>query len=124
MNGIFGEISTEVCGIAPCTGTTTQAPTSGDALSIEAYGNFAEGDEIHPITSNGGITTILTDDREPFSIVASGAERIYVNGQLAYGTNRIELPFVGDNEQIVQIIAQNGDSSPYITYLRLKFDRE
>lgn len=124
MNDVFGEISTEVCGIAPCTGTTTQAPTSGDALSIEAYGNFAEGDEIHPITSNGGITTILTDDREPFSIVASGAERIYVNGQLAYGTNRIELPFVGDNEQIVQIIAQNGDSSPYITYLRLKFDRE
>lgn len=123
MNGIFGEISTEVCGIAPCTGTTTQAPTSGDALDIEAYGNFAEGDEIHPITSNGGITTILTDDREPFSIVASGAERIYVNGQLAYGTNRIELPFAGDNEQIVQIIAQNGDSAPYITYLRLKLDR-
>lgn len=123
MNGIFGEISTEVCGIAPCTGTTTQAPTSGDELDIEAYGNFAEGDEIHPITSNGGITTILTDDREPFSIVASGAERIYVNGQLAYGTNRIELPFAGDNEQIVQIIAQNGDSAPYITYLRLKLDR-
>ena len=123
MNGIFGEISTEVCGIAPCTGTTTQAPTSGDALTIEASGSFVEGQNINPITSNGGITTILTYDREPFSIVASGAERIYVNGQLAYGTNPIELPFADDNEQIVQIIAQNGDSAPYITYLRLKLDR-
>lgn len=123
MNGIFGEISTEICGIAPCTGTTTQAPTSGDTLTIEASGNFVEGQNINPITSNGGITTILTYDREPFSIVASGAERIYVNGQLAYGTNPIELPFADDNEQIVQIIAQNGDSAPYITYLRLKLDR-
>ena len=123
MNGIFGEISTEVCGIAPCTGTTTQAPTSGDALDIEVRGNFDEGYNIHPITSNGGITTILAKDMEPFSIVASGAERIYVNGQLAYEDNPIEIPFVGDNEQIVQIIAQNGDSAPYITYLRLKLDR-
>ena len=124
MNGIFGEISTEVCGIAPCTGTTTQAPTSGDALTIEASGNFVEGQNINPITSNGGITTILTYDREPFRIEASGAERIYVNGQLAYGSNNsIVIPFVGENEQIVQIIAQNGDSAPYITYLRLKLDR-
>ena len=123
MNGIFGEISTEVCGIAPCTGTTTQAPTSGDALDIEVRGNFDEGYNIHPITSNGGITTILAKDMEPFSIVASGAERIYVNGQLAYEDNPIEIPFVGDNEQIVQIIAQNGDSAPYITYLRLKLGR-
>ena len=124
MNGIFGEISTEVCGIAPCTGTTTQAPTSGDELTIEASGNFVEGQNINPITSNGGITTILTYDREPFRIEASGAERIYVNGQLAYGSNNsIVIPFVGENEQIVQIIAQNGDSAPYITYLRLKLDR-
>ena len=124
MNGIFGEISTEVCGIAPCTGTTTQAPTSGDELYIEVRGYFDEGYKIHPITSNGGITTILANDMEPFSIVASGAERIYVNGQLAYEDNPIEIPFVGDNEQIVQIIAQNGDSAPYITYLRVKVDRE
>ena len=124
MNGIFGEISTEVCGIAPCTGTTTQAPTSGDELTIEASGNFVEGQNINPITSNGGITTILTYDREPFRIEASGAERIYVNGQLAYGSNNSRvIPFVGENEQIVQIIAQNGDSAPYITYLRLKLDR-
>lgn len=124
MNGIFGEISTEVCGIAPCTGTTTQAPTSGDALNIKAVGSFVEGEEIYPMTSNGGITTILTHDREPFRIEASGAERIYVNGQLAYGSNNsIVIPFVGENEQIVQIIAQNGDSTPYITYLRLKLDR-
>lgn len=125
MNGIFGEISTEVCGIAPCTGTTTQAPTSGDTLDIKAAGSFVEGYEIRPITSNGGITTILTNYREPFRITASGAERIYVNGQLAYGSNNfIEIPFVGENEQIVQIIAQNGDSTPYITYLRVKIDEE
>lgn len=123
MNGIFGEISTEVCGIAPCTGTTTQAPTSGDALNIKAVGSFVEGEEIYPMTSNGGITTILTHDREPFRIEASGAERIYVNGQFAYGSNNsIVIPFVGENEQIVQIIAQNGDSTPYITYLRVKVD--
>lgn len=124
MNGIFGEISTEVCGIAPCTGTTTQAPTSGDELTITVKGYSIKGNEVTPMTSNGGISTVLTNYNEDFSVETSGAERIYVNGQLAYEDNPIEIPFVGENEQIVQIIAQNGDSAPYITYLRVKVDRE
>ena len=124
MNGIFGEISTEVCGIAPCTGTTTQAPTPGDELTITVKGYSIKGNEVTPMTSNGGISTVLTNYNEDFSVETSGAERIYVNGQLAYEDNPIEIPFVGENEQIVQIIAQNGDSAPYITYLRVKVDRE
>lgn len=124
MNGIFGEISTEVCGIAPCTGTTTQAPTSGDELTITVKGYSIKGNEVTPMTSNGGISTVLTSYNDDFSVETSGAERIYVNGQLAYEDNPIEIPFVGENEQIVQIIAQNGDSAPYITYLRVKVDGE
>jgi len=124
MNDVFGEISTEVCGIAPCTGTTTQAPTSGDELTITVKGTYIEGDKVTPMTSNGGISTILTSYNDDFLVEASGAERIYVNGQLVYGDRPIQIPFVGEHEQIVQIIAQNGDSAPYITYLRVKVDGE
>lgn len=115
MNGIFGEISTEVCGIAPCTGTTTQAPTSGDALTITVVDGY--GNEYTDIpTTNGGITLLPVDDLENNIIASvSGAENVYINGKRVSSQTTIE--YMGENEQFLQIIAQSGNSSPYITYL-------
>lgn len=118
MNGIFGEISTEVCGIAPCTGTTTQAPTSGDALTITVVDGY--GNEYTDIpTTNGGITLLPVDDLENNIIASvSGAENVYINGKHVNSETTIE--YRGENEQFIQIIAQSGDGSPYITYLRVQ----
>lgn len=118
MNGIFGEISTEVCGIAPCTGTTTQAPTSGDALTITVVDGY--GNEYTDIpTTNGGITLLPVDDLENNIIASvSGAENVYINGKRVSSQTTIE--YMGENEQFLQIIAQSGNSSPYITYLRVQ----
>lgn len=118
MNGIFGEISTEVCGIAPCTGTTTQAPTSGDALSINVVDGFGNENNNIP-TTNGGISLVPVENLENNIIVSvSGAENVYINGKHVNSETTIE--YRGENEQFIQIIAQSGDSSPYITYLRVQ----
>lgn len=118
MNGIFGEISTEVCGIAPCTGTTTQAPTSGDALSINVVDGFGNENNNIP-TTNGGISLVPVDNLENNIVVSvSGAENVYINGKHVNSETTIE--YRGENEQFIQIIAQSGDSSPYITYLRVQ----
>lgn len=118
MNGIFGEISTEVCGIAPCTGTTTQAPTSGDALSINVVDGFGNENNNIP-TTNGGISLVPVENLENNIIVSvSGAENVYINGKRVNSQTTIE--YRGENEQFIQIIAQSGDGSPYITYLRVQ----
>lgn len=118
MNGIFGEISTEVCGIAPCTGTTTQAPTSGDALTITVVDGY--GNEYTDIpTTNGGISLVPVDNLENNIVVSvSGAENVYINGK--HVSSQATIEYRGENEQFIQIIAQSGDGSPYITYLRVQ----
>lgn len=118
MNGIFGEISTEVCGIAPCTGKTTQPPTSGDELRIKVVdGNGTDYDYIP--TTNGGISLVPVDNLENNIVVSvSGAENVYINGKHVNSQTTIE--YMGENEQFIQIIAQSGDGSPYITYLRVQ----
>mgnify|MGYP000148103425 CR=1 FL=1 len=118
MNGIFGEISTEVCGIAPCTGTTTQAPTSGDALTITVVDGY--GNEYTDIpTTNGGISLVPVDNLENNIVVSvSGAENVYINGK--HVSSQATIEYRGEDEQFIQIIAQSGDGSPYITYLRVQ----
>lgn len=118
MNGIFGEISTEVCGIAPCTGTTTQAPTSGDSLSINVVDGFGNENNNIP-TTNGGISLVPVENVENNIVVSvSGAENVYINGK--HVSSQATIEYRGENEQFIQIIAQSGDSSPYITYLRVQ----
>lgn len=117
MNGIFGEISTEVCGIAPCTGTTTQAPTSGDELTITVVDS--NGRDYPVPTTNGGISLVPVDNLENNIVVSvSGAENVYINGK--HVSSEATIEYRGENEQFIQIIAQSGDSSPYITYLRVQ----
>lgn len=110
MNGIFGEISTEVCGIAPCTGTTTQAPTSNVSVSI-GNKNYSP--------SHLGMTTISLKPNSQGTIKvknSSNFDHVYINGE-----EKIEqkVSITGNNEKIIQIIAQKGEASPYVTYLKI-----
>ena len=110
MNGIFGEISTEVCGIAPCTGTTTQAPTS-DVLVKIGTKNYS--------TSHLSMTNISLQGNSQGKIQindSSAFDHIYINGEEKIEQ---EVSLTGNNGKIIQIIAQKGEASPYVTYLKI-----
>ena len=110
MNGIFGEISTEVCGIAACTGTTTQAPTS-DVLVKIGTKNYS--------TSHLSMTNISLQGNSQGKIQindSSAFDHIYINGEEKIEQ---EVSLTGNNGKIIQIIAQKGEASPYVTYLKI-----
>lgn len=111
MNGIFGEISTEVCGIAACTGTTTQVPTSDFTVNIEKNDYT---------TSHLNMTNISLKGKSKGTIKinnSSNFDHVYINGEEKIEQ---EVSITGDNEKIIQIIAQKGEASPYVTYLKVK----
>ena len=110
MNGIFGEISTEVCGIAACAGTTTQAPTSDFTVNIEKKDYT---------TSHLNMTNISLKGKSEGTIRinnSSNFDHVYINGE---EKNTYDVSITGNNEKIIQVIAQKGEASPYVTYLKV-----
>lgn len=101
MNGIFGEISTEVCGIAACNATTG----AGESTAIIGFELLNPSGEAVTVSDNGiamideGICTLNSD-----------AEYVMINGETAGFGAEFEI----HAGQLVQIIAQNGTESPYI----------
>ena len=105
MNGINGEISTEVCGISVCTGTATD--TTG-SISVTVNNS--------PVTVvNGDITTVNNLGSSAVPVTVTGTGNILINGE--YASTKNITP--GRDGKLVQIIVQNGDAAPYITWLNL-----
>ena len=108
MNGMFGEISTEVCGVYKATGTGSGA-NNGD-VSL-----YKEGVE-NPFALNGNGTTELTAGTYYFY---SDDTYVYINGTAVTDANNEEghtlSISVGD---YVQIISQSGTRSPFVTVLK------
>lgn len=108
MNGIFGEISTEVCGVAACTGSTTETaatPTITVGTSTVT-------------TTNGGIKSVGMLSGT-CTVNVSGTGYVYING-VATTSATFTPTSAGTN---VQIIVQNGEAAPYVTWLNLKTGR-
>ena len=112
MNGMFGEISTEVCGVYKATGSTTQTAYTP---TITVGGNTVN-------TTNGGITTVSALGSNACSVSvtpntsAPGTSYVFING---VDTNPASFTPTSAGT-IVQVIVQNGEAAPYITYLNLK----
>lgn len=104
-NGIFGEVSTEVCGISVCTGATSETPS----VPTVYVGDTAVS------TSNGKISTVKGLGTSAININVEGSGNIYINGE--YSASESITPTSAG--AIVQVITQNGTSAPYITWLRL-----
>lgn len=103
---IFGETSAEVCGIYAAAGSTTEvavAPTVTVAGNVKA-------------TTNGGMTTVRTSGTSPCTVNVSGAGNVFINGVAT--TSALVTP-TGTGTK-VQIIVQNGEAAPYITWLNLR----
>lgn len=108
MNGIFGEISTEVCGVAACTGSTTETaatPTITVGTSTVT-------------TTNGGIKSVGMLSGT-CTVNVSGTGNVYINGVAT--TSATFTPTSAGTK--VQIIVQNGEAAPYVTWLNLKTGR-
>lgn len=105
MNGIFGEISTEVCGVAACTGSTTETAAT-PTISVD-------GSTV--TTTNGGILP-LSKKSGDYTVNVTGTGYVYING-VATTSATITPTRTGTK---VQIIVQNGEAAPYVTYLNLQ----
>lgn len=106
MNGIFGEISTEVCGVAACTGSTTETAATP---TIKVNGTTQE-------TANGALTKVESLGTGTCTVSVSGNGYIYINGTAT--TSATFTPTTAGTK--VQVIVQNGTAAPYITWLLLK----
>lgn len=102
MNGIFGEISTEVCGVAACTGTGSGVATS----DLQIWGSTQI-----PTVHKGSQTV----SKGTYYIISS-KENVYVNGAKVTASPSYELTV--EAGKTYQIITQNGTESPYLTVIK------
>ena len=103
MNGIFGEISTEVCGVAACTGTgagkaTTDLVVRRGTRTVTTTNNTAV-----PVTAGNNFK------------ITSSEENVYLNGVKV--TASAGYSFTVESGKTYQIITQSGTEAPYITVL-------
>lgn len=104
MNGIFGEISTEVCGIAACNATTGAGKSTADASFM-----LQDPSGLPVTVSDNGIAMV---DAGTCTLFA-GTDYVMINGQPVTGAAG-GATFSINAGQMVQIIMQNGTESPYI----------
>lgn len=105
MNGIFGEISTEVCGVAACTGSTTETAAT-PTISVDGS----------TVTTTNGGNLPLSKNSGDYTVNVTGTGYVYING-IATTSATITPTHTGTK---VQIIVQNGEAAPYVTYLNLQ----
>ena len=105
--GVFGETSAEVCGLYVATGSTTEKTVAPTSISVKGKTKT---------TTNGGITTVSELGSSACTVSVEGTGNIYINGVAT--TSATITP--SKNGTIVQIVVQNGEAAPYITWLNLK----
>lgn len=112
---IFGETSTEVCGVFVAKESGTGSATTPN---IKVGGSdLADIADVTDQIGNMGAVDVTGIGTNSVVVEATGATYIYING--VSGTSQtIDL---SDGEvHLVQIIAQSGTASPYVTVLKLQ----
>lgn len=103
MNGIFGEISTEVCGVAACDAKTGTGTATSD---LQIWGS----------------TQIPTAHKDSQTVsagtyyITSSEENVYVNGTKVTASSSYALTV--EAGKTYQIITQSGTESPYLTVIK------
>lgn len=121
MNGIFGEISTEVCGVAACdtitgAGAAQTAPTvtitvGGTSYPVTLTNMQTFADNMLKVLATSAQTTSYT-----ITVTDANASYIYINGAaVASGTAKTMTVPTGTGH--VQIITQTGDRSPFLAVI-------
>lgn len=110
--GVFGETSTEVCGLYVANAESssvgmTAAPTSVsiDNLTITPATNAnveSRGNNVYYYHTTGGVSEAV------ITVAAASGANVFINGTA--GTS-LEL---SENTEVVQILVQSGNAAPYI----------
>lgn len=108
--GVFGETSAEVCGLYVATGSTTETTVAPTSISVKGKTRT---------TSNGEMTTISNLTTADCAIEVNATGNVYINGVAT--TSATVKPTAKGTK--VQIVVQNGEAAPYITWLNLKSAR-
>ena len=104
--GVFGETSTEVCGIYVASGSGSGAATSDIRLWYDdPYVTDPE------TLVSGGTTTLPAGNY----VLYSSEDNVFVNGAKVNAASGYSIPL--STGQMVQIITQSGTESPFITVL-------
>lgn len=114
-NGMFGETSTEICGIFTTANKASTSVGRTDACTIEVGGEDIS--EMSGVTcSTTGNTVVYTTQgglsAETTIAISNASGNIYINN-----LNSDEYE-VTHNGQIVRIIVQNGTAAPYIVIIK------
>lgn len=116
MNGIFGEISTEVCGIAVCTGTGGNSFATPMAEVTKNGTAIVRSDE-DVISSTQSYQTVYVSASDVISI-SSSAANVMVNGTKVTATSASPYTFTpglaAGEKMTVQIITQTAQRSAYV----------
>lgn len=114
--GVFGETSTEVCGLYVANGTGSGAATQ--ALSVSAGKTATTLSTV--TTGNQSTSNVKIGNARGFIKIESAAEHIYVNGEEFTSGNTLTLTGLTTTKaKTIQIITQNGTESPYVTVLNV-----
>lgn len=116
---IFGETSTEVCGVFA-------AKESGSGSAV-APTITIDGEEIGSLEGVGATPTTISDNQQiltitgldnystEFALEVEGGTYVFMNGVATNSTDIV----LGDGETLVQIISQSGTAEPFITLVKL-----
>ena len=116
--GVFGETSTEVCGLYVTANTTT------DGVATPATLTFRNS-TYSPVAVNGSQTQGITTIRQPagssrtYTVNASG--RVFVNG-VTMESNQLPITLGSGESKLVQIVTQTNDGAAYINVVRFVAD--
>lgn len=106
--GIFGETSAEVCGIFTTNTDNTSSVGVTPAPVIKVKG-------VERSTTNGNMQTIGRLGGSACEVEVTGSGNVFINGERA--TSGMFTPTKDGTK--VQVIVQNGEAAPYITWLNL-----
>ena len=116
MNGIFGEISTEVCGIAVCTGVGGNEKAT-PAAKVKKNGAEIDVKADTVVSESQSYKTIEVSATDVISI-SSGAANVMVNGTKVTATSAspytITPGLAAGEKMTVQIITQTAQRSAYV----------
>ena len=113
--GIFGETSTEVCGVFAAK-ETGSGDGSAASITINSDDLADVADNAEDI-GNMGTVNVSNMEEDSATITVSGADYIFINGK---STSSKTIVLSDGAIHYIQIIAQSGTASPYITLLKLQ----
>ena len=124
MNGIFGEISTEVCGIAVCTGAGGSETATPMAI-VRKNGEMVARAASNVISSSQCYQTVKVSATDVISI-SSSAANVMVNGTKVTATSASPYTFTpglaAGEKMTVQIITQTAQRSAYVRVIEFVGD--